>query len=125
MLSVLHGRLKLCLATLITFLIVLTGIGIVFWHDGVGQLTKIADINENVIPKVALVNVKGNFTHRTPRDAMIGSVGCTISDENYSIQFYWLHSLPPLNSIVIVKGAVYNNTTLRNVTFFETVWIFK
>jgi hypothetical protein len=125
MLSVLHDRQKLCLTSLITFLIVMTGMGIVLWHDGVGQLTKIADINENVIPKGTLVTVKGNFSHRTPRDAIAGFVGCTISDENHSIRFYWLHSLPLSKSIVVVRGAVYTNTTLRNVTFFETIWIFN
>jgi hypothetical protein len=125
MLSILHERLKICFTSLITFLILMTGIGIVYWHDGVGQLTKIADINENVIPKGTLVIVKGNFTHRTPRDALLGGVGCTVSDRNHSIRIYWLHSLPSLNSIVVVKGAVHSNTSLINVTFFETVWIFN
>ena len=118
------SRRKLVLSTLLILVVVTGSTCVVAWHDGYGQLTKISDINEGIIPVGTAVTVKGNVTQ-----VLIELVGNTqfvfISDGSGSLDFEWGDSAPSEHSVIVVRGTVSSESSLRNVTFCDVVWLFK
>ena len=108
-------RRKLVLSTLLILVIVTVSTCIVAWHDGYGQLTKISDINEGIIPIGTVVTVKGNVTQ-----VLILLIDNTqwvfISDGSGTLDFAWKDTAPSEHSVVVVRGTVSSESSLRNVT---------
>jgi len=121
--DLLCGR-KLVLSTLLILVVVTVSTCVVAWHDGYGQLTKISDINEGIIPAGTVVTVKGNVTQ-----VLMELGGNTqwvfISDGSGSLHFEWGNSAPPEHSVVVVRGTVNSESSLGNVTFCDVVWLFN
>jgi len=121
--DLLCGR-KLVLSTLLILVVVTVSTCVVAWHDGYGQLTKISDINEGIIPAGTVVTVKGNVTQ-----VLIEFIDNTqwvfISDGSGSLHFVWRDTAPPEQSIVVVRGTVDSESSLGNVTFCDVVWLFN
>ena len=117
-------RRKLVLSTLLILVVVTVSTCVIAWHDGYGQLTQISDINEGIIPVGTAVTVKGNVTQ-----VLILLIDNTqwvfISDGSGSLNFAWRGTAPPVHSIVVVRGTVYTNSYLKNVTFCDVVWLFN
>ena len=117
-------RRKRVLSTLLILVVVTVSTCVVAWHDGYGQLTKISDINEGIIPAGTVVTVKGNVTQ-----GLIELMGNTqfvfISDGSGTLDFEWGDSAPSEHSVIVVRGTVNSESSLRNVTFFDVVWLFK
>ena len=118
------SRRKLVLSTLLILVVVTISTYVVAWHDGYGQLTKISDINEGIIPVGTAVTVKGNVTQ-----VLIELVGNTqfvfISDGSGSLDFEWGDSAPSEHSVIVVRGTVSSESSLRDVTFCDGVWLFN
>jgi len=117
-------RRKLVLSTLLILVVVMVSTCAVVWHDGYGQLTKISDINEGFIPAGTFVTVKGNVTQVLIL-LMTNTHIVWISDGSGSLQFTLRDTAPPVHSVVVVRGTVYTNSYLRNVTFCDVIWLFK
>lgn len=120
-------RRKLVLSTLLILVIVTVSTCVVAWHDGYGQLTKISDINEGIIPAGTVVTVKGNVTQ------VLVEFGANtqyvfISDGGGTLDFEWGEwgdSAPSEHSVIVVRGTVNSESSLRNVTFCDVVWLFN
>ena len=94
---------------------------VIAWHDDIGQITPISDINSGRVPIGSVVTIKGNLSQLL-RDAAFGYLHPTIVDANGSLKFTWRGVAPELYSIVIVRGTVVGPHYLRNVTAFHEVW---
>ena len=115
---------KLVLSTLLILVVVTISTCVVAWHDGYGQLTKISDINEDIIPVGTVVTVKGNVT-QVLMELGTNTQYVFISDGSGSLSFEWGNSAPSEHSVVVVRGTVSSESSLTNVTFFDVVWLFK
>ena len=117
-------RRKLVLPTLLILAVVTVSTCVVAWHDGYGQLTKISDINEAIIPVGTVVTVKGNVTQ-----VLMELGGNTqwvfISDGSGSLHFMWNDTAPSEHSVVVVRGTVNSESGLTNVTFCDAIWLFN
>ncbi len=104
---------------LLVILVVIGAFALVAWHDGVVGTTAIRDINQGDVGIGTKVVVKGYLKIR------IGNV-LTVSDgEGHAITFVWDGTVPPLQSVVVVRGTVQSIFTLEDVTAVETAWLFK
>jgi hypothetical protein len=106
----------------ITAMIVIASTLVIAWHDGIGQITPISDINSGRVSIGTIVTIKGNLSQLL-QDAVLGYLHPTIVDANGSLMFSWRGVAPELYSIVIVRGTVVGTHYLRNVTFFDSVWV--
>ncbi|UCE11635.1 MAG: hypothetical protein JSW61_06805 [Candidatus Thorarchaeota archaeon] len=116
-------RRILLVVSLLSLVSIVSAAAVVAWHDGIGQLTSISDINDGTIAIGTAVTVKGNIT-QVLQEQMGGTYIATLSDGTGSLMFSderltfsWLYS------IVVVRGTVTSESYLRNVTFFDTVWL--
>ncbi len=112
-------------ATLAIIVLVIASGYVVAWHDGLGEFTRISDINDGTIPVGTVVTVKGNITQVLGLPMLPNHLLITMRDNSGSLMFSWMGSAPSEYSIAVVRGTVsYSHDYLRNVTFFEAVWLF-
>ncbi len=113
------------LYVLIVILIVV-GISVVAWHDGVIGATSIQDINEGDVNTGTVVTVKGEVTAIVSLPILGTRVFIAdLDDDSYGLTFEWDGDIPAVGSIVVVRGEVNSIFTLTDVTSVQVVWIFK
>ncbi len=102
----------------IVLVIAIVAIGIVAWHDGLFGVTQIRDINQGDIDVGTAVTIKGELTAR------LGNLVTVNTGSNF-VAFLWEGEIPPLHSIVVVRGTVESFISLTDVTSVDAVWIFQ
>jgi hypothetical protein len=99
-------------------LILVVGIAIIGWHDGLVGVTPIENINNFSVDNGTAVTVKGEIT------LIFGNL-VTIADSTGSLGFTWADSGSlSVHSIVVVRGVVSSFLTLTDVSSVAPVWLF-
>ncbi|MHA1863872.1 MAG: hypothetical protein ACTSWA_08890 [Candidatus Thorarchaeota archaeon] len=105
-------------------IVVSFSLALIFAHDNPAELTPISSINAGITPLGSNVTIKGNITSIMMYHVGLNDQVVSLSDGSGSLRFYWSKTHLEVGWIVIVKGTVHRNNSLRPVSSVELVLLF-
>ena len=119
-------RQRKVLATILISIVILVSfsLALIYTHDNPAELIPISSINAGITPLGSNVTIKGNITSIMMLWVGLNDLFVSLSDGSGSLRFYWSKAHLEVGWIILVKGTVYCNNSLRPVSSVERVLLF-
>ncbi len=112
------------LAIILMSIVIIVPLSLIYAHDNPAELTSISSINAGSTPIGSNVTIKGTITSIIISGMDLNNQYVSLSDGSGSLGFSWSKTHLEVGWIVIVKGTVHRNNSLRPVSSVELVLLF-